>query len=450
MKNSLRMQLLAGTLAIVVVAWLGLSVFAWREAQHEANELFDAHLAQTAGLLSTLVGASEHDDAEDLEDHLPSHHYGRKVAFQVWDHGRKLLIHSRNAPLTHLSSKHEGFADSGTGADGWRVYSLWDRKRELLVQVGEAQDARAAIGREMARNLVLPLAIALPLLALALIVLIRGRLAPLSRMADSIAARSPESLDAISLAGVPRELHPVLDRLNALFARIGASMEQERRFTADAAHELRTPLAAMRTHAQVALASRAEGEREAALNNVIVATDRATHLLEQLLMLARLDSAASAKGFDSCELRGLAIDAVARAAPAAMAKDIELELQEGGAAVVRGQPTLLTVLMRNLIDNAVRYSPRGGRVRVAVTSDSHGAAFEVADSGPGIPAAERQRVLDRFYRIIGSGETGSGLGLSIVARIAELHGAALELADNVDESAHGQGLVARVTFPSRP
>ena len=448
MKNSLRMQLLAGTLAIVVVVWLGLSLFAWREAKHEADELFDAHLAQTAALLSTLVGASEHGDTEDLEEHLPSHHYARKVAFQVWDKGGKLLVHSSNAPLTHLSSNEDGFADSGAEADGWRVYSLWDKKRERLVQVGEALEARAEIGREMAKNLVLPLAIALPLLALALIMLIRDRLAPLSRMAESIAARSPDRLEAISLEGVPRELHPVLERLNALFARIGVSMEQERRFTADAAHELRTPLAAMRTNAQVALASRADAERDAALANVIAATDRATHLLEQLLMLARLDSAASANGFESCELHALATEAVARAAPAAVDKDVELELQEGAGVMVRGQPTLLAVLMRNLIDNAVRYSPRGGRVRVAVTLDANGdgAALEVTDSGPGIAADERSRVLDRFYRITGSGESGSGLGLSIVTRIAELHGATLELADNAD----GPGLMARVKFSARP
>jgi two-component system sensor histidine kinase QseC len=444
-KNSLRMQLLAGTLAIVVVVWLGLGLFAWREAQHEADELFDAHLAQTAALLSMLVGANEHGDAADFEEHLPSHHYARKVAFQVWDQGNVLLIHSSNAPLTRLSPSEEGFADTGDAAGGWRVYSLWDDKRKTLVQVGETLEARASIGREMAKNLLQPLAVALPLLALALIFLIRGRLAPLSRMAESIAERSPDRLDAISLQGAPRELHPVLERLNALFARIGVSMEQERRFTADAAHELRTPLAAMRTHAQVALASRADAEREAALNNVVAATDRVTHLLEQLLMLARLDSTASANGFESSNLHGLAADAVARAAPAAMEKGIELELQDGAAAMVRGQPTLLAVLLRNLIDNAVRYSPEGGRVRVAVHADANGAMLEVADSGPGIPAAERARVLDRFYRITGSGETGSGLGLSIVARIAELHGASLELADNPD----GHGLVARVKFSSR-
>jgi two-component system sensor histidine kinase QseC len=445
MKNSLRMQLLAGTLAIVVVVWLGLGLFAWREAQHEADELFDAHLAQTAALLSTLVNASDRHDAEDFEEHLPSHHYARKVAFQVWEKGSRLLVHSPNAPADRLSSKDDGFDDADIAGQGWRVYSLWDRKQNLLVQVGETQEARTAIGREMAKNLLLPLAIALPLLALALIVLIGGRLAPLSRMAESIGQRSPDRLDAIPLAGAPRELHPVLDRLNALFARIGVSMEQERRFTADAAHELRTPLAAMRTHAQVALASRAEGEREAALVNVIAATDRATHLLEQLLMLARLDSTVSANGFETCDLRGLATDAVARAAPAAMDKDIELELQEGDAVAIRGQPTLLAVLMRNLIDNAVRYSPGGGRVRVAVTSHANGAVLEVTDSGPGIAAEERTRVLDRFYRITGSAESGSGLGLSIVARIAELHGAALELADNPD----GHGLVARVKFSSR-
>ncbi|QDX81314.1 hypothetical protein B9N43_08705 [Denitratisoma sp. DHT3] len=438
MKNTLRLRLLLGTLAIVLVIWVALSALAWRKAIHEADELFDAHLAQTAALLAAFVG----DGGAAGVEHLPTHHYARKVAFQVWEDGH-LRVHSRAAPDAPLSPVAEGFSDARIGGAAWRVYSLRGVAPRQLIQVGEAHDARHAVASELARQLLKPLALALPLLVLALTLLIRSSLAPLSRLADSIGQRSPDRLDAIPLAGTPGELRPILERLNGLLGRIARSMEQERRFTADAAHELRTPLAAMRTHAQVAQASRDEDERRRALANVVAATDRATHLVEQLLTLARLDSGSRGAGLIDCELRACAAEAVARSAPQALARGIELVLEEGPPLPILGQPVLLSVLLRNLLDNAVRYSPPGSQVRVVLERGADGvAALAVVDQGPGIPAEERAQVLDRFYRIAGSGESGSGLGLSIVARIAELHGARLALADGPA----GRGLAVRVSF----
>lgn len=439
MRHSLRLRLLAGTLGIVAVIWVALSFLAWREAMHESDELFDAHLAQTASLLAAFVG----DDAEEITEHLPDHPYARKVAFQVWQDGR-LTAHSAMAPDHPLSKKEEGFSDVIINGVGWRIYSLGDPHARQRVQVGEAQAARQAVARELALHLLKPLALALPLLGLALVLLIRSSLAPLSRLADSIGQRSPDRLDAISLAGVPSELHPILGQLNGLLGRIAGSMEQERRFTADAAHELRTPLAAMRTHAQVAQSSQDEVERQRALSNVIAATDRATHLVEQLLTLARLDSDSRAAGLGTCDLRACVIEALARIAPQALDKDMELVLEDGPARMIRGEPVLLSVLLRNLLDNAVRYSPPHGQVRVRMMEEAGGAVgLEILDQGPGIPAAERARVLERFYRVVGSGESGSGLGLSIVARIAQLHQARLDLDDNPE----GGGLRVALHFP---
>lgn len=442
MRNTLRLRLLLGTLVIVLAIWVALGALAWRKAIHEADELFDAHLAQTAALLAAFVG----DGRAESVEHLPTHHYARKVAFQVWE-GQRLLVHSRAAPDTRLSSVDEGFSDARIEGSAWRVYSLRGMAPRQLIQVGEAHDARHAVASELARQLLNPLALALPLLVLALTLLIRGSLAPLSRLADSIGQRSPDRLDAIPLAGTPGELRPILQRLNGLLGRIARSIEQERRFTADAAHELRTPLAAMRTHAQVAQASRDEDERRRALANVVAATDRATHLVEQLLTLARLDDAgvsdSRAAALIECDLRACAAEAVARSAPQALAKDIELVLDEGPPLPIRGQPLLLSVLLRNLLDNAVRYSSSGTQVRIVVENGSDGAAvLTIVDQGPGIPAAQHAQVLERFYRIVGSGESGSGLGLSIVARIAELHGARLAL----DSGPAGRGLAVRVSF----
>lgn len=436
--GSLRLRLLAGTLAVVSTIWIALTVTAWLESRHEAEEIFDAHLAQTAALLASFVG----EDADELDEHLPEHRYARKVAFQIWENGTRLLTHSQNAPDERLSPQAEGFSDANSGGREWRVYSLWDARHRYLVQVAEARAARAAVSRELAAHLILPLAVALPLLAAALALLIGTVLKPLSTLADSIGQRSPERLDAIPLTAAPRELRPILERLNHLFARVGSSLEQERRFTADAAHELRTPLAAMRTHAQVAQASRDDGERAAALHQVVAANERATHLLEQLLTLARLDSATRI-GNETCALRTIAVDVLAAAAPTALARGVEIELAEDDAPPLSGNAVLLAVLLRNLVDNAIRYSPPGARVAVACRAQpGGGAVIEVGDQGPGIAPDERTHVLDRFYRIAGSGETGSGLGLSIVARIAELHGASLEL----DAGSDGKGLCARVVF----
>ncbi|WIM06652.1 MAG: ATP-binding protein [Candidatus Nitricoxidivorans perseverans] len=438
--NSLRLRLIAGVLALVAAIWLAVALAAWFETRHETEEILDAHLAQAAALLSAFVGA-EDDGADDLDEHLPAHRYLRKVTFQVWEKGDKLRVHSANAPDHRLAPADHGFAESEFDGRRWRVYSVWNG--DYLVQVGETREARDDISRELAGHLLAPLVIALPLLALALALLIGRGLRPLSRLADDIGRRDARRLDPIDAIGAPRELKPVLDRLNQLFARLGDSLEQERRFTADAAHELRTPLAAMRTHAQVALGARDPAERETALARVIEATDRATHLVAQLLTLARLDASALAGRFAPCSLRALAADTLAQLAPAAIARDIALSLTDGSDAEVRGEPTLLAAALSNLVDNAVRYSPPGAGVLVAAGADAQGRAFvEVADAGPGIAPEERARVLDRFYRVAGSGESGSGLGLSIVAKIAELHGARLELSDGPG----GKGLCARVTF----
>jgi len=457
--NSLRLRLIAGVLALVTVIWIVVTVVAWVETRHETNEILDAHLAQAAGLLAAFVGNGT-EGANELAEHLPAHRYARKVTFQVWENGTRLSVHSANAPDRRLAITDQGFADTEFGdmeagnAESrnrrWRVFSVWSGN--FLVQVAETQEARDDISNELAGHLLAPLAIALPVLALTLALLIGQGLRPLSRLADDIGRRDANRLDPIVVANAPSELTPVLDRLNQLLARLGHSIEQERRFTADAAHELRTPLAAMRTHAQVAQgANSANGTngaadaaaRATALAHVIEATDRATHLVEQLLTLARVDAVAISSAFAPCDLHQLAAEAVALAAPAAVTKDIDIALTEGPVVEVKGEPTLLRVLLRNLVDNAVRYSPQKVGVSVTAGIDASGRRFvEIADQGPGIPPAERSRVLDRFYRVTGSSESGSGLGLSIAARIAELHGARLDLSDGPD----GKGLCVRVVF----
>lgn len=436
--NSLQFQLLAGTLIFVAAVWVVLSASAWREAVQEADEIFDAHLAQTAALLVVLSS----EESGDIPEELPSHRYARKVAFQIWSDKGRLLARSSQAPQEALTEQAKGFSDRKIDGRNWRIYSMRDVKHHHQIMVAESLEARNAVSQELAKHLLTPLALALPMLALGLALLMRYRFQPLRRLALSIGQRSPERLDPINLVDVPNELHPIIEQTNRLLHRVADSIEQERRFTADAAHEIRTPLAVIRTYAQVAMAEMDDAERRKALNSVVQASDRTSHLLGQLLTLARLDGAALAGGFVVCDLRRIAVDVLAEISPQAFEKNVECMLDVGSAAWVLGDPALLAVLLRNLVDNAVRYSPSGTVVAVTLKELDGSIRLTVSDQGPGIPVAERERVLSRFTRLPGTQATGSGLGLSIVLRIADLHGAKLTLQDGPGE----YGLSVCLTF----
>lgn len=427
--GSLQLQLLGGTLAFVGAVWLVLSVVAWREAESEAEELFDAHLAQTAALLVILSS----EESSDLPEELPSHRYARKVAFQIWSYKGKLLARSTTAPREPLTDQSKGFSDRRIDGREWRIYSKVDERHQHRILVAESYEARNAVGKELAKHLLTPLLIALPTLALGLVLLMRQRFKPLQRLASSIGQRSPDRLDPIVATDVPNEIRPIIEQTNRLLQRVSDSIEQERRFTADAAHEIRTPLAVIRTYAQVAAAATEANERTKALNSVVQASDRATHLLAQLLTMARLDNDTLISNFVNCDLRKIAVDVIAEITPQALQKKVEVMLDEGQAAWVRGEPALLAVLLRNLIDNAIRYSPADTFVAVTIKRLDGKVRLTVSDQGPGIPEHERDRVLSRFTRLEGNNAPGSGLGLSIALRIAQLHGATLVLQDGPGE-----------------
>jgi len=438
--RSLRARLLVLLLGTVLSGWLATAVFTFFDARHEIGEMLDAHLAQSAGLLLAQVG----DEARALDAAVtgPAHRYERAVVFQLWEGGR-LRLRSAGAPPTRLSDRSEGFDDVAIDGRRWRVFARSDAAGRFLVQVGERYEVREELAGSVAEHLMHPLAIAVPGLALLVWLAVGWGLRPLQRIAREVGARAPDDLAPFAPDDAPREALPLLRALEGLFARVAASIERERRFTADAAHELRTPLAAVKTQAQVALAARDERERDRALDQVVAGVDRATRLVEQLLVLARLDPGAGVLQRGPVRLDGLAGECVAALAPSAAARGIALGLDAPQAAVVHADATLVGVLLRNLIDNAIRYTPAGGNVEVTVARTADAAWVSVEDDGPGIPAAERERVTERFYRIAGAGEDGSGLGLSIARRIAQLHGAALRLG----EGGGGRGLRVEVRFP---
>ena len=441
MKPSLRRRLLFLLSGTVLAGWLATAVFTYFDARHEIGEMLDAHLAQSAGLIAAQL---EHEFDDDHEARLPRQYkHERKIAFQVWDRKGRLRLRSASAPETRMQSQSEGYGDATIDGKRWRVFSRRDESRHYVVQVAERYELRDELAQSVASHLLHPLYFALPVLALLIWLAVGAGLAPLSGVAREVARRDPDNLAHLDTGNVPREITPLVVALNALFDRLRQSLEQERRFTADAAHELRTPLAAVKTQAQVALGATGEAERARALAHVIGGTDRATRLTEQLLVLARLDPQTALPPGRTVDLPALARQGVAEIAPAASAKGVEVGLAAGEAAPVAGDAVLLGVLLRNLLDNAVRYTPAGGEVEVSLRRTDGGVALAVADNGPGIPEAERDRVFDRFHRLLGTGEAGSGLGLSIVRRIADLHRARIVLTGGPG----GRGLQVEVVFP---
>ncbi len=438
---SLSRRLLLLSLAAVAVVWAAAAVFAVARVRHEAGELLDAHLVQAAAMLHARIG--EDVDESELEHAPELHRYARGLAFQVWEEGRKLRLHSANAPDARLSPQDQGFSDVESGGRSWRVFSSVDRKGHVLVQVAEERRARDRITSGVAGALLLPMVVGLPVLGLLIVLALRSGLKPLVALGREVAARDPDNLQPLDAAG-PREVAPLVASLNGLFVRLGRSIEHERRFNADAAHELRTPLAAIRAQAEVALGAAGDPERANALRQVLAGCDRAARLVDQMLTLARLDPQRTIEGGARFDLAATARDAVAAIAPAALARGVEVGLDAVPARVV-GDPALVAILLRNLLDNAIRHSPAGASVDVRVQDADGGAEVVVADQGPGVPQEERERLGERFHTVPGSGEPGSGLGLSIVRRIAELHRAELRFG----EPASGHGLEVRVRFAHR-
>lgn len=436
---SLRRRLLGLLLGGVAVAWLITMVFSYVDAHHEVDELFDAQLAQAAQTLLALAGHDEGDDIEDLGD--IAHKYQRRLRFQIWQADGKLLMRSKNAPETALTAT-DGFAETH-GDDGhWRHFSQWNGAHSLQVQVSENHHIRDDLIGHIAWRLLLPALFGLPLIGLWVWLATRQGLSSLDGIARQIASREPQQLQALNPASAPEEIRTMLEALNGLFLRVADTLEAERRFTADAAHELRTPLAALQAQLQVALRARDTDERERSLRQLQSGLTRASHLVDQMLQLARLDPESSLPDAKPVDLAALAEEVCAELGSAILDKRLDFDLHAVAGCTINGQAEWLRVLIRNLVDNAIRYTPSGGQIVVDLLEEKGRYRLTVRDNGPGIPAAEREAVRRRFHRLNHEDQPGSGLGLSIVSRIAELHGATLALGDGESPA----GLSVTVTF----
>ena len=425
MTNSLRRGALIWMTGLLTVVGLAAIVVAYVYARDEAAEFLDDQLRQTAlnAGTSAFVAQGPASADQDPEDRL---------AITIWDDAGRIV---RQSPTgVQIPRQRPGFADVLANGDAWRVYAASDGVR--TVQVAQRDIVRAEIADNAALGEAAPILIVIPLSWLVVGWAMNRMLMRLNDLAEEIAARAATASEPIPHAGAPEEIKPVVDSMNGLIARLRALVEARKRFLADAAHELRTPLAAMQI--QVDNLRDDPGKQE-----LSAGVRRASALVNQLLSLARLDEPASQTSA-ACDLGALLLDCVAGCASLAQGKDVDIGVDLAAKVVVLGAERELRALFANLIDNAVRYTPPGGRVDVLLARRAGRAVVEVADTGPGLPKGAEARVFERFFRGAPLDAEGTGLGLAIARRIAERHGFDLTVENRAD-AAHG--VLARVVLP---
>lgn len=368
----------------------------------------------------------------------------QKFIFQVWNKSGELLIQSSDQKAVALKDAPLGFSDQIIHGDDWRIYSHYDDKMQVKIIVAELYNIRRELADDIARSNANILLITYPVFGLLVWFIISLALRSITRVTTEISSRASTFLEPVQLTEIPVEIKPLVAELNQLFIRLKLAFERNKRFAADAAHELRTPLAALKTHAQVALKSDNDSDRTKALQNVIQSVNRSSHVVAQLLTLSRLNEEEALTDVKPLDLHKLATEIIAYLAPHALEKNIEIELSPPPVEpIVLGNDTALGILIRNVVDNAIRYTPADGAVKVSIIHTDTQIIFRVIDTGPGIPAELRERVFERFYRILGTKPSGSGLGLAIVSQITALHHAVINLSTPVN----GKGLQFDVAFP---
>ncbi|EDP46562.1 ATP-binding protein [Rickettsiella grylli] len=369
-----------------------------------------------------------------------------RYKFQLWDEDNKLLLSSEKTPTQSFISK-PGLNDKMINGQKWRTFTIYDKKHSVILVLAEQYAARATFINDMLiRDISLTLFIYL--LSGLLIWLAIGRgLKSIRFFAKEMAERAVDHLDPVDLNEVPAEIKPLVDELNKLFFRLQQAFEREQRFAAEAAHELHTPLAALKTQAQVALKTTNSEECYLNLKQVIASVDRCSHVIQQLLTLCRLSpETILPEHFTHVDLSCIATEVIAQLAPNAVLKRIEIELVANDSDyMLLGNTTGLHVLIRNLVDNAIRYTPTEGIIKVLLMNTDNSVILHVIDNGPGIPDKLRTRVFERFFRVLGTNTQGSGLGLAIVEQIIKLHKGSISLDTPPDHI----GLHVEVRFPKK-
>lgn len=411
-----------------------------KEKQNKSGELSDL-LNQSSQLTIAELSKARYNAAANIYIK-----YQNKLVFQVFNTKTKqIILKSTSAPKWPLSTNLHGFAKV-TSSDGqiWNTFTITNNKQHTRIVIAMLDQLANNLNFALFFHDLTILLIVYILIAISILWTIQFSLQPLKDITSEIQTRDADSLHSISMRMVPLEIRPLIKALNRLFSRLNETLKREKSFTADAAHELRTPLAALKTQVEVAIRETDDEQREKILKNIIRGGNRCAHVVEQLLTLSRLSPEASVNYNDDVDLNDVASELVAELAPLAIEKNIEIELHAPERSLVlKGNAISIGIMLRNLIANAIIYTPTEGRVDVILSDLKYHVALQVIDSGPGIPDDLRERIFDRFYRQLGNKCQGSGLGLSIVKQIVELHQATID----ARRPKTGIGLEMRVLFP---
>lgn len=409
------------------------------------KDISKEHLGKIQQQLDAIPAQISHFTSHMTKNPLKSHYINR-FQFQIWDTNGKVLLHSANAPKAKFYSPVDGFSNQFIEGEKWRVFTIHDHQLGIVIVAAEPFVIRDELGNRIARDDLYIMLLTYPISGVLIWFIIGLGLKSIRRVADEIAHRESNYLEPVDLQSVPVEIKPLVNELNKLFYRLYQALEREKRFAADAAHELKTPLAALRTQTQVALRTTNEQERNTALQHLITGVDRCTHVIQQLLTLSRLlPEENTLEDIKKVNLPALAAEIIAQLVPAALEKNIEVALiNRKPIVIIEGNAIALGILIRNLVDNAIRYTPNNGKVKIYITTTRNHVNLRVTDNGPGIPPELRGRVFERFYRVLGNQSTGSGLGMAIVQQIALLHRAKVKLAT----PKNGKGLEVKVMFPN--
>lgn len=435
--NSIRSQVLVSLLSMLILIGLVAAAGIYLTVQDEFNELFDYELRQVAlsfrdDSLDSPVGPPV--QIMDAEDDL---------VIQIWDRAGTLVYVSDALPVLPPRGR-PGFSSVATPGTEWRVFNI--RLRQHTIQVGQPTAVRHELAAAAAMRTLLPMLFLIAGLGIVIWIIIDRGLRPLQTVARAVGQRSAQALQPLADKHLPDEVRPLVAALNALLVRLGAALQMQRSFIADAAHGLRTPLTAIQLQIQLARRATGDSERAAAFVQLEQGVKRTAHLVQQLLALARHGEEADEQPPEPVDLSQLARQAVADHAALADARQIDIGIDGDPQVWIQGDFEGLRAMLGNLIDNAIRYTQRGGRIDVGVRTHDDQPVVTVQDNGPGIPAEFRERAFDRFWRQENSDATGSGLGLAIVKSIATRHCARIVL----DAAGPAGGLRVTVRFPAPP
>ncbi len=442
--RSISLRLILMLLISTLLLWGAILYFTWWRTSSDINQVYNAELALAAQLLAV---TAEHESAElDLDDYqadLSSAGYSYPLLFQVWSDKNSLLVQGPDAPKYPLSnSRVDGYTDSVINGEGWRVYTMNLIGQDYRVQVARSHTASRQLVSEFVLDVIKPLLIALPLSGILWFIVHRG-LQPLREVTRLIAERDYNHLHPVQPSHVPREIAGMVEELNGLLARLREAIDRNSRFTADVAHELRTPVAGMLVQLQSSISGSVDKRSIRGFEQIGKGLNRLNHVINQLLVLASIEPDKIRHEFTRLDLEELAQEVLSEISPHALSKEIEISLECDEAVAMNGNRELIGILLGNLVSNAIKFTPEKGCIEIRIGSTVDGIALAVEDNGMGIPDDKKKWVFERLNRLPGETEAGAGLGLSIAKEICELHRGSIELCD----PEQGTGLIVKLFFP---